>query len=51
MVTQSLDTRGMAAPRPDHRSPRWLGVVSGVMLLLSGGAVVATVTSLWHLLV
>ncbi len=36
---------------PDHRSPRWLGAVSGVLLLLSAGAVVATVDSLWRLFV
>ncbi|MGD9753247.1 MAG: hypothetical protein AB7W59_19815 [Acidimicrobiia bacterium] len=34
---------------PDHRSPRWLGAVSGVLFLLSAGTVVATVERLWHL--
>ncbi|MCC6437034.1 MAG: hypothetical protein IT196_18540 [Acidimicrobiales bacterium] len=35
---------------PDHRSPRWLGAVSTLLLLLSAGTVVATVESLWHLI-
>lgn len=35
---------------PDHRSPRWLGLISAVLCLLSAGTVVATVDRLWHLL-